>query len=476
MQYLLISLLLSFGFAVNFSEDISPIVYQNCTTCHRSGEIASFLPLTNFSEVYNNRNWIAYAIAGDDSRHGNPIMPPWPPDNTYSALIGERSLSEVEIHTILDWVDEGAPQGNPNLEFPMPDFPEGSAIGEPDVVLSLEEPYFIEGNNQDDYRCFIIETNFSEDKDIAAIEIYPGNRVAVHHAILVATPAGSADALDELDSGPGYECFGGFGTPNISDILGGYAPGMIVSPFPSGLAQNIPANSDLIIQLHYAPLNTDEIDQTTVNIFFRDEPVERYVQEEIMYPWQLVFPPNELTTISESWNISNDISLIQFFPHSHMLGKSWEIYAETPDNSIIPIIRINEWDFDWQSFYSPEYMLHIPSGSTITANCVYDNTSDNPNNPNDPPEWVFFGEGTNDEMFFVPYRYVNYQVGDEYIYLGTEESLTGDVNGDGDLNVLDVVSLVGFILNGEFDSSADVNEDGLINVLDVVSLVNIILS
>ncbi len=463
-------------FAINFSEDISPIIYQNCTSCHRTGEIASFLPFTNFNEVYNNRNWIAYAIMGDDSRHGDPIMPPWPPDNTYSTLIGERTLTEIEIHTILDWVNEDAPQGDPTMEFPMPDFSEGSAIGEPDVVLSLEEPYFIEGNNEDDYRCFIIETNFTEDKDIAAIEIYPGNREAVHHAIMVAAPSGSADVLDEMDSGPGYECFGGFGTSNISDILGGYAPGMIVSPFPAGLAQNIPANSDLIIQMHYAPLNTDEIDQTTVNIFFRDEPVERYVQEKIMYPWQLVFPPNELTTISESWYISSDISLIQFFPHSHMLGKSWEIYAETPSNGTIPIIRINEWDFDWQSFYSPEYMLHIPSGSTITATCVYDNTSDNPNNPNNPPEWVFFGEGTEDEMFFVPFRYVNYQEGDEFIYLGTEETVAGDLNGDGIVNILDVVSLVGFILNGGFDSSADVNGDGSINVLDVVSLVNLILA
>jgi hypothetical protein len=159
------------------------------------------------------------------------------------------------------------------------------------------------------------------------------------------------------------------------------------------------------------------------------------------------------------------------------LGKSWEIYAVTPANVTIPIIRINDWDFDWQFWYSPEYMIHLPQGSVVHASCIYDNTSANPDNPNDPPEWTFWGESTTEEMFFVPFRYVDYEEGDENIYLGDDQSLIGDVNGDGDLNVLDVVSLVGVILNGGNETAAcDVNGDGEINILDVVSLVNLILS
>ena len=165
-------------------------------------------------------------------------------------------------------------------------------------------------------------------------------------------------------------------------------------------------------------------------------------------------------------------------PHSHLLGKSWEIYALTPfSNDTIPIIRINDWDFDWQFWYSPEYMIHLPPGSVVHASCIYDNTSNNPDNPNDPPEWTFWGESTTEEMFFVPFRYVDYEAGDENIYLGDNEPHIGDVNGDGDLNVLDVVSLVGVILNGGNETAAcDVNGDGEINILDVVSLVNLILS
>jgi len=416
-------------FGLNYSEDISPIIYNNCTSCHRSGEIGAFLPLTNFIDVYENRYLIAYAIEGDDERHGEPIMPPWPPDREYSTFIGERYLAEDEIHIILDWIEEGASQGDSELEYPMPDFAEGSAIGEPDLILEMEEPHHIEGNYQDDYRCFILKMNIDVDKDVAAIEFIPGNREAVHHAIVVAVPEGSVDYLEGQDLEYGYECFGGFGTAAISDLLGGFAPGMVVFPFPNGLGQQIPANSDFVVQIHYAPLNMATEDQSKINVFYKEESVQRYIQEEIMSNWQLAFPPYELTTISESWQVPVDVSLLQVFPHSHLLGKSWEIYATTTFNETIPIIRINQWDFDWQGFYSFEYMLHIPAGSIITATCVYDNTVDNPDNPNDPPEWIIAGEGTEDEMFFVPFRYVLYEEGDENIYLGEEDTfISGDMN------------------------------------------------
>ena len=467
MKYIIITLFLFPLHGLNFSEDISPIIYEKCTTCHRTDQIGAFLPLTNYEEVLNNRLWIASAIsADDDSRHGEPIMPPWPPDREFSTLIGERYLTEDEIHIILDWIEEPE-QGDPTLEYPMPDFPSGSVIGEPDLILEMTYPFNIEGNYQDNYRCFILEMNIDEDKDIAAIEFMPGNREAVHHAIVVAVPAGSADYLEQ-DNEYGYECFGGFGTTVISDLLGGYAPGMVVFPFPDGLAQQIPANSDLVVQIHYAPLNTETQDQSTINVFYKDEPVLRYIQEAIMSNWQLAFPPNELTTISESWQIPVDISLIQIFPHSHLLGKSWEIYATTSYNDTIPIIRINQWDFDWQGFYAPEYMLHIPASSVITATCVYDNTIDNPDNPNDPPEWVFAGEGTEDEMFFVPFRYVLYEQGDENIFLGNAaDLLLGDMNGDGVLNVLDVVTLVTCVLAGDCAGRIDDATESTITMGDL---------
>ena len=151
------------------------------------------------------------------------------------------------------------------------------------------------------------------------------------------------------------------------------------------------------------------------------------------------------------------------------------------ENSIIPFIKINNWDFDWQNYYYPEYMLHIPAGSTIHATAIYDNTSDNPDNPNDPPQYVWWGDGTTDEMFFLPILYVPYQEGDENLSLGDNNNLVGDVNFDGDLNVIDVVLIVNFILNTEEFSSdqisaSDVNDDGSVDILDIVEIVSQILS
>jgi len=193
-----------------------------------------------------------------------------------------------------------------------------------------------------------------------------------------------------------------------------------------------------------------------------------------MINYQFSLPPNEVTEIAATWIIDSDISLVQFMPHSHLLGKSWEIFAVPPaSEDTIPIIRINDWDFDWQFFYSPEYMIHLPAGTVVEATCTYDNTSDNPENPSDPPEWTFWGDGTNDEMFFVPFRYILYEEGDEDTFLG--DALAGDINGDGLYNILDVVSLVNIILTGECPELADINADNSCNVLDIVQLVNLIL-
>ena len=464
--------------SIDFSDDISKIIYTNCTNCHRQGQIGSFLPLESYEDVFENRYWISYAIGADEeSRHGNPIMPPWPADRSYSSLVDEMYLTDNEIGLFSSWVDSGSMQGDPSLEYQMPVFPQGSSIGTPDLVYEMNQAYLISGNYQDDYRCFVIELNNDEDIDLAALEFIPGNLEAVHHALIVAVPKGSANNLDDSDSDYGYECYGSFQLDNTSDILGGYAPGTFTRKWPQGLAQKIPANSDIILQIHYAPVNVDQTDQSLINIFFKEEIVERYVQEYQMINTEFALAPNQITEVTKSYEVPFDISLVQFLPHAHLLGKYWEIYAiSSLSQDTIPIIKINDWNFDWQFFYSPEYMLYLPAGSIIHAKCIYDNTSNNLDNPNDPPEWVFWGDGTRDEMFYVPFRYVYYQEGDENIYLGNDVDLFGDINSDGFVNILDIVLIINNIVNNEtFNSSNDLNADGFINILDVVLLVSLII-
>ena len=478
MKKLILYFLLGFVYALNFSEDISPIIYNNCTTCHRPNEIGAFLPFENYQDVYNNRGLIAYVIAGDDdTRHGNPIMPPWPPDREYSTLLNERYLEDDEIQLVLDWVDQGAEQGDPNLEYPIPDYPDGSNLGEADLIFEMEESHFVEGNYEDDYRCFVFSLDNQEDIQMSAIEFRPGNREAVHHAIITYIPHGDADHLENEDNEYGYECYGGFGLTTTTDLIGGYAPGLSSVEYPQNIGRTIPANSDIIVQVHYAPLLTDQEDRSSINIFFKDEPIEREVNQTIFSYWAFALPPNQETTVTRTLPVSESVSMVNILPHCHLLGKSWEIYATTSQGDTIPIIKIPDWDFDWQSFYYPEFLLKIPGESTITATCIYDNTTNNPDNPNNPPQWVFPGDGTHDEMFFIPIEFLDYQEGDEDIYLGNSDdcSLMGDINSDQGINILDVVLLVNSILNGTDTTCSDLNSDEIINILDIVLLIEMIL-
>jgi len=400
--------------------------------------------LTSYEEISSLSSMIETVTQND-------YMPPWPPDPNYTphSLLDERFLTESEKSLISEWINQGLLEGDPELEAEIPVFPEGSAIGVPDYVFELEEEYFIEGNNQDDYRVFVFPTGFTEDTYIQAIEFRPDNREAVHHALMMAdvTGVGAAQDADSPDV-LGYEAFGGFNldgvSPNDYVFLGGYAPGMNPIVWNGELGMKIPAGADLLCQIHYAPSSIDEWDKSSINLFTKPaSEVEREVQMKMWLRLDLDIPANTETQVEACLNFAGsfadmygpeeidffgnptgvygeqncelpeDWSLLGILPHSHLMGTSWEVYAETPEGEILPIIKIPDWDFDWQGFYYPEYMQHIPAGSRIEAIATYDNTNDY------DMEW---GELTTDEMFFCPMYYIPYEEGDENIYLGIEET------------------------------------------------------
>ena len=403
---------------VNFSEDISSIIYNNCTECHRDGQSGP-MSFTNYEEV---------ASLGFMVKLVTQIgyMPPWHADPEYTNFIGERFLTDQEKQLIADWVDGGMTQGDPSLESEIPNFPEGSAVGDPDFVLTMEEEYLIEGNNQDDYRVFVFETNFSEDKDLRSIEFIPGNLEAVHHVLINIDTEGECAALDALTPEYGYECESGFCTGGIPFLATGYVPGMVPPVWNNDVGLILPQGADIAIQVHYAPNSIDQYDQSSINLFFKDQSIEREIDVYPLLDTELFIPANEVYTHYNSMNIEDeigfDISLLSILPHMHLIGKSWLVYAEN-NGDTIPIINIPDWDFNWQNFYQPEYMLKVPKEYTIHAYATYDNTSDNFSNPNSPPQNMFWCDYTTCEMFFLPFSYVEYQEGDENIYLGNSEDL-----------------------------------------------------
>ena len=229
-----------------FSEHISPIIYNNCTVCHREGEIGPF-PLTNYAEVVDLAESILYVTE-------ERLMPPWPPNRQFSRFVGERGLTDGQLQLIANWVESGAPQGDPAQEAPIPDFPEGSLLGEPDIVLKMSEAFPIRGNNRDEYRVFVLPTGLTEDRDIVALEFRPGNPSIVHHALFAMDTTGEARRLEAEDARPGYESFGGFGVPLRQGLsLGGWVPGATPRFYPAGTGVRLPANADLLNLMTRAP-------------------------------------------------------------------------------------------------------------------------------------------------------------------------------------------------------------------------------
>jgi len=453
--------------AVTYTKDISPIIYKNCTVCHRAGEIGPF-PLTNFEEVRDE----AFTILSV-TRKG--YMPPWMPDREFSKFkfLGERGLTDQEVETIAQWVEAGMPEGDPAIEAPLPKFAKGSALGNPDLTLRAGEPYKIKGSNEDEYRVFVLPTGLSKDRDLVGVEFRPGNRAILHHALLAFDTTGQARESDASDPLVGYEVFGGFGIPVSPQAqLPGYTPGAVPLRLPKGVGIKLPAGADILMQTHYAPWPVRASDQSGVNLFFAEEPVERYLKTRQLMPFDLVeedtlqppelnllerlevvrelvdefgqngfggagnsgdvaerlgdgfggrlegwslfkLPPDEVSRFHGIWKVEEDISLISIYPQMHLLGQGWEIYAIDPEGNRENLLKIDSWDFNWQGDYPLPNYLKIDKGSIIHAIATYDNTAANPLNPRMPPQASGWGGKTTDEMYLLGFNYVDYREGDE---------------------------------------------------------------
>ncbi len=414
---------------VTYSEHIAPIIYDNCTFCHRSGEIGP-MALTKYDEVKTWASMIEYTTS-------IKYMPPWPADRDFSTFVGERGLTDDEIQLIKDWVAAGTPQGDPALEPDPPVFPTGSQIGVPDLVLTFERPYIHEGDLSDQYQIIVLPTGLTEDKMIKAIEMRPGNPNIVHHSLYAVDETGVGQIKDAQTPEYGFPSFGDFGVNGAEQFPAAYVPGARPRKFYNGIGARLPAGSDLLVQMHYAPIATTQSDSSTVNIFFADpgETINRIVKEEIMLPFgntltngPFIMQPETVKTFHGVYTVPTKISLMGIFPHSHLLGKDWRVFAVSPQGDTTNLIKIEDWDFNWQNLYFFERFQVLTPGTKIHAYATYDNTSSNPYNPNNPPQTVGWGLGTEDEMYYLPLVYVNYMPGDEDIILSDEPTAVEDLN------------------------------------------------
>ncbi len=421
---------------VTFAETIAPIIYKNCTTCHRPGSDAPFDLIT-----YNDCKKRAKLIQKVTE---TKFMPPYPADPSYSHFIDEKVLSDNDIKLIKEWVEEDAPMGDSAKLPKPPQFPKGSQLGIPDLVLKMLYPHHIVGDNKDKFYLIKIPYTIPNDTFIRVIEFIPGTPKVVHHVNgqLISYDEGKkqdiygGQYIVDIDSFNHKEGFERMQIPNddgtyptYTPSVTNYLPGVIATIYPEGIGGYKMAKQGMILfsEIHYGPSPIAYDDTSYCNVFFdKEKPVRPTFElqlgtlgiSKIIPP--LVIPPNTVKKFHTSTFVGMDISLLTVNPHMHLLGKKFLAYAITPSGDTIHLIRINNWDFRWQYFYTFKQMIKIPKGSLIYAEGTYDNTTNNPLNPFNPPQTVSEKNGSmkvTDEMFQFIMTYLPYQQGDENISL-----------------------------------------------------------
>ncbi len=426
---------------VTYTEHIAPIFNKHCIVCHRRGGVSHF-GLTNYTDVQRNAGSIVYVVK-------EKIMPPWPADPNYSHFIGEKILTDKEIKTIIKWVNQGAIEGpntltdadNTTVDV-ISKYPIGSVNGKPDLRIPVQ-PYMLQANSND--RFLLVKVPFELDNDtfVKLIEFVPGRKNVVHHVNgdLVKykynekkTVYGGERIVNmEEDTIHLLKAFEKLDLPNddgsypiLQKSVVNYLPGAYGQIYPEGIGGYLLPRKGafLLNDLHYGFTGKDSVlDCSYIDIYFSKKPPLRPLDEfqlgtiglSPVEP-DLIIQPNTIKPVYSKFKVPFDISIVTINPHMHLLGKSFKAYALKPDGDTIHLISIPKWDFKWQYFYTFHKMVKIPKGSTIVAEGVYDNTTNNLYNPFNPPRLVKDNNGSmkaTDEMFQFIVSYLRYEEGDE---------------------------------------------------------------
>ena len=380
---------------LSYYTDIKPIIDAHCVSCHQEGGIGSF-PLSTFEEVNLVKEPIATAIATGS-------MPPWKANAECNTYQHDARLPVDSIDTVLQWVDGGAPEGNPETEGESITGPTEGSLSRIDHSISMSTPY-TPAVSPDDYRCFLVDWPFEEDNYVTGYTVNPDNPALVHHVIAFIADPETVSLYEEADAaedGEGWTCFGGPGAGvNVGDVrwLGSWAPGGQRGDFPEGTGIRMEAGSKLVLQVH---MNTT-IEEPAPALVTIDVSVEDEVEQPaLIQPWTnpaWVFGssmniPANTNGVTHEWGYELPaqyaFKVHSSALHMHTRGQSARLWVDHKDGSETCVLAIDDWDFDWQRTYDLEVPLTLEVGDTLNISCTWNNTTD---------EDISWGEGTGDEM------------------------------------------------------------------------------
>lgn len=385
---------------VNYAEHIAGILQDHCVDCHRPGEVAPF----SLQGYANAKKWAPMINLVTEKKQ----MPPWKAVAGHGEFMDENRLTETELATLKNWKEAGCPEGD-QKKAPKPRTYSGAwALGQPDIEMMPKADFQLGAEGSDEYRNFVVHKNTSgADQWVTAMDVRPGNRQVVHHVIAFIDTTGTAEKKEaqNKDGRPGYDTFGGPGfIPSGS--LGGWAPGLRPRKTHGDTAFRVPNNASIVMQVHYHRNGKQETDRTKLGIYLAKEtPKQELRLRWLANPMFRLAPGDKEAKVKLDFRTPVDITVHGVMPHMHLLGRSMKAQVRFPDGKVEPLIFIEDWDFNWQMAYVLKEPMRLPAGSTIMVEGVYDNSAENPRNPNNPPKPVTWGEQTTDEMFLlvVPY-------------------------------------------------------------------------
>ena len=378
--------------SLSFTKDIAPIVFLKCASCHHPGEVGPFT-LLSYADVKKRDKQIVEVIQ-------KQLMPPWSPLPGYCVFERDRSLSAAEIGMIAQWVDEGSQEGDPTELPPVPEFSQGWKYGKTDLVVTMPEPFHVPaGSTTDVYRKFVIHVPIDETKYVRAFDFDPGNQSVVHHMRLRVDRSSLSRSQDQQDPLPGFDgtMFSGDTEPDGFFLV--WTPGYEASLKRADVAWTLHKGADLVLELHLHPSGKEETVQSSIALYFQPTP-----PREQMYMLQLscetidIAPGKSNEQYEDRYVLPVDTTILAVMPHAHFIATDFRSWAVLPDGKKVWLMRIADWDFNWQREYTYAQPISLPKGTTLCMRVTYDNSADNPRNPHNPPQRVMIGRDTFNEM------------------------------------------------------------------------------
>lgn len=402
----------SIGQEITFSEHIAPIIFENCTPCHRPNQIAP-MPFTNYEEVSAYASMIKYVTE-------IKYMPPWKATNPNHSFEGQRGLSDNEITLIRKWVEGGVQAGSPLTSPSIPTFDDTPQMKNPDAIFSMSEGFEQYGVYYDQFKVFVLPTNLTEDMEVSSIEFVPGNASIVRSCFISVDTSNRVEALDNWDPTYGYFSFGEIGLVSNESRWYTWNPLKGMATFSKGLVKRLPKNAKLLLHIHYGPTGVPLVDSSEVRVKFSNQENSKTIQNvPLLHSYNMTnesfqIPKDQVIRFHAKFVVPFDLELKSLMPHSHLLGNTWEIFTVDPASKKSQVLlKIEDWDFKWKRQYEFSQPIILNKGTVVHALAQYDNTNKNLSNPSDPTSTMTWGKRMFNEMFLVYFELVPIENNDE---------------------------------------------------------------